>query len=99
MEGLLNFTNRKFLNSPGAILFKLNPKIEIYELLEEDGPVIYVDSECLMFGNGKNGPAIRFDNNLNKGVSFPDGCFKNPVLVENKNGEFIIKSIEIYMLN
>ena len=99
MEGLLNFTNRKFLNSPGAILFKLNPKIEIYELLEEDGPVIYVDSECLMFGNGKNGPAIRFDNNLNKGVSAANGCFKNPVLVENKNGEFIIQTVEIYMLN
>jgi hypothetical protein len=99
LEGLLNYTNRKFLSSPGAILFKLNPKIEIYDVLEEDGQVIYVDSTCLMFGNGKNGSAIRFDNNLNKGVSAANGCFKNPVLVENKNGEFIIQTVEIYMLN
>ena len=96
ISNMIKYTNNKFIRPIQSVLFTIKPEKKIYSSNESDD-ILFVDSNCLMFGNGVKGPAIRFDKDLDYGFSYDDGCFKNPVLVNNEKGEFRVKSLEIYM--
>lgn len=99
ISNLIKHTNGKSIRPFFSLLLKIRPEIKIYQASEEKEDVLYVDSECVMFGNGPKGPAIRFDKDLKGGFSYEGGCFNNEKLVSNENGEFQIKKMEIYHLD
>ena len=97
ISNFIKQTNNKFYRPLQSVLFTIKPENKIY-IPDESDDIIYVDNDCLMFGNGPKGPAIRFDKDLDSGFSYDGGCFSNPVLINNEKGEFKIKNIEIFML-
>lgn len=99
MSNLFKHTNGKFERPSVSLLVQIRPEIKIYKPDENKEDIVYVDSQCAMFGNGSNGPAIRFDKDLTGGFSYAGGCFKNEKLVKNEKGEFKIKKMEIYELD
>ena len=73
--------------------------MKIYEQNKNCDDIIYCDSQCFMFGGGPKGPAIRVEKDLNSGYTYSENGFDTPCLVKNKDGEFRIKSLEIFILN
>jgi hypothetical protein len=98
MSNLFKHTNGKFERPLQSYLVSVRPYLAIYESNRSADDIIYCDNTCFMFGGGSKGPAIRVDNALSNGFSYPENCFGAPVLVENKDGEFKIKKMEIYIL-
>jgi hypothetical protein len=91
-------TNNSYERPMQSLLFKIRPDVKVYEPSKTTDDVVYCDTSCFMFGGGPDGPAIRFDKDLNNGFSHPNNCFSAPVLVKNENGEFKIKKMEIFIL-
>lgn len=98
ISNLINHTNGKYTSPSTSLLVQIRPKLQVFSAAG-DSDVLYVDSTCFMFGGGSKGPAIRLDKDLNKGFSYDGGCFKNPVLVKDENGEFCVKKFEIFSLS
>ena len=97
---LIDFTDNKYKKPSNAYIFSITPEIEFYSPDQHSENILYCSFECFMLGGGKNGPAIYIDKDLKNGYSSPENCFRTPSLIkENKNGEFILKKMEIYLLN
>lgn len=98
MTTMFKHTNLKFSRPMQSFLLTVRPEIVLYEANKSNDNILYCDSECFMYGNGADGPAIRIDNNLSQGYSYANNAFGGPKLVEDENGEFKLKKMEIYIL-
>lgn len=78
-----------------------NNDVLLYNRSENiDGCVFLIENDCFSFGIGRNGlAAFRLDENLCKGFSYESLVFNSPKLVENKDGEYTIKKVEVYILS
>jgi len=79
------------VKSNEVIFFKRNINIE--------GIVFLLENDNFSFGIGKNGASFRLEENLCHGYSYESIVFNSPKLVENKDGEYKIKKIEVYILS
>lgn len=93
----IDYTNGTFVRPNLSILFnKEKGNISLYYPEPNSEQVIYVSSDCLMIGNGSNGPAIRVDSDFYNGISYEKGCFNSPCLSNSPEGKFYVKRVEIY---
>ena len=98
ISNLLRHTDGKFIRPMTSILLEFKQGVKMYFPNNDREDIVYLDTTCFMFGNGPNGPAIRIDKDLNLGFSYEGGAFGNEKLVDNENGEFKIKKMEVFIL-
>ncbi|MCQ2821147.1 MAG: TLD domain-containing protein [archaeon] len=99
ISGVINLTDGKFKRPSTSMIIKRVPDgIETIEPNEGAEDVLYVDNECIMFGNGPNGPTIRIDKDFNIGFCNEGGCFNTPLLTKAPEGKFQIKKFEVFEL-
>lgn len=98
VSGVIDLTEGKFKRPLISLLLNKEEEMKIYKPNPDSDDIIFVDKECLMFGNGPNGPAMRIDKDFNIGYSNKGNCFDCPVLSKKENGQFEIKKYEIFEL-
>jgi len=99
MSRMFKLTNGKYDRPLQSFCVSVRPYVKIYEQNKSCDDIIYCDSQCFMFGGGPKGPAIRVEKDLNSGYTYSENGFDAPCLVKNKDGEFRIKNLEIFILN
>ena len=98
ISNLLRHTDGKFIRPMTSVLLEFKQGVKMYFPNKDREDIVYVDTTCIMFGNGTNGPAIRIDKDLNGGFSYGGGAFGNEKLVGSENGEFKVKKMEVFIL-
>jgi hypothetical protein len=98
---LIELTDNKYIKPSNSFVFSITPAIKIYTLVKDDVEnVFFANLDCFMLGGGKNGPAIYLDKDLKHGYSTGENCFNSPSFIkDNKYGEYVLKKMEIYLLN
>jgi len=97
-SNLIIHTDNNFQRPNSTYLFTLRPEFKIYSPNDDSDEILYITNKDFVLGNGNNGPAIQLNQDLMKGVSNEGGCFNNPCLVSNPDGNFIVTKLEIFKL-
>ena len=96
-SNLIMHTDNQYQRPSASFLFTIKPKFKLYYPIDSD-EILYVTSKDFIFGNGSNGPAIQLNQDLKEGDSYSGGCFKNPCLVSDPDGHFIVRKLEVFKL-
>ena len=97
-SNLLVYKDNHYQRPNSTYLFTIKPELKIYSPNVDSVEILFITSKDFIFGNGPNGPAIQLNQDIMKGVSYGGGCFNNPCLVSNPEGQFIITKLEIFKL-
>lgn len=98
VSNFLTLTGNKFIRPLESYLISIRPNQGIYSLNEDTENVLRCDKEYIMFGNGKDGPAIFIKGDLESGSSNSNNCFCKDRLTASEEGIFEIKKFEIFLL-
>jgi len=98
MSGMFKQTNGKYERPIHSYCLTIRPELNIYEQEKSCDDIIYCDTQCIMFGRGPKGPAIRVEKNVSSGYTYDENGFGTPCLVKDNEGEFRIKNLEIFIL-
>jgi len=96
-SNLIMHTDNQYQRPSASFLFTIKPKFKLYSPIDSD-EILYVTTKDFIFGNGSNGPAIQLNQDLKEGDSYSGGCFKNPCLVSDPDGHFIVRKLEVFKL-
>jgi hypothetical protein len=96
-SNIIMHTDNQYQRPSTSFLFTIKPKFKLYTPIDSD-EILYVTTKDFIFGNGSNGPAIQLNQDLKEGDSYSGGCFKNPCLVSDPDGHFIVKKLEVFKL-
>ena len=97
-SNLIIHTDEMFQRPYSTLLFTIRPEFKIYSPKVDSDEILYISNKDLIFGNGPNGPAIHLNQDMKKGVSCKGGCFNNPCLVKDPDGQFNVTTLEIFKL-
>ena len=97
-SNLIIHTDNKYQRPNSSLLFTIRPQFNIYSPIVDSDEILYVTTKDFIFGNGPNGPAIQLNQDLKEGDSYNGGCFNNPCLVNDPEGHFYVKKLEIFKL-
>ena len=96
-SNLIIHTDNQYQRPSASFLFTIKPKFKLFSPIDSD-EILYVTTKDFIFGNGPNGPAIQLNQDLKEGDSYSGGCFKNPCLVSEPDGHFMVKKLEVFKL-
>ena len=96
-SNLIMHTDNQYQRPSASFLFTIKPKFKLYSPIDSD-EILYITTKDFIFGNGSNGPAIQLNQDLKEGDSYSGGCFKNPCLVSDPDGHFIVRKLEVFKL-
>jgi hypothetical protein len=91
-------TRGKFIRPLETYLISIRPNQHFYSLNINTDNILRCDHDFIMFGNGKDGPAIFIKGDLNSGISNPNNCFCKERLVKKDDGYFEIRKFEVFLL-
>ena len=97
-SNLIIHTDNKYQRPNSSLLFTIRPQFNIYSPIVDSDEILYVTTKDFIFGNGPNGPSIKLNQDLKEGDSYSGGCFNNPCLVNDPEGHFYVKKLEIFKL-
>jgi hypothetical protein len=95
-SNMISNTDGKFTRPTETYLISVRENLALYREINYSEYIVYADDECLLFVNGKYGPALRIEGDLSSGISYENEYFESPALsLKNK---FFIKNLEIIIL-
>jgi hypothetical protein len=96
ISNMIYNTNGRFMRPAETYLINVRKDFQLYGEVKFTEYVLYADKESLIFINGKQGPALKIDENLSSGISYENEFFESPAL--SCKNKFFIKNLEIILL-